>query len=306
MLHRLRKLMAQHPCVLSVLPSHYLRTQALLINSASLMGGSSEPDGYRGFGRIHMEAGMPLDGEGHLAMFVADAANTSISSSATQVYLLDVNGDAGLDLRATLSWIDPASTTLSVKQLVHDLDLAMISPNGTRYTMWASGVADIVNVNERVIVDAEDIESGTWTVVVSAKTLSTDNQSYSLVVNGAISPGTGMGADVSSTQAPVWDSTSNSTSDSTSDPVYFYYFSTDDYHDGSLANTSLPTDDSATASPSPTDPTKREDSLTPSPSSNGNSATGADANGAVASTAAPLSRVLLLLSVMTLVLAAAR
>lgn len=164
--------------------------QALLINSANLMGGSSYPDSSRGFGRIHMDAGMPLDGQGDLVLFVADAAKTNISEHSRQEYLFDVNSDAGLDLRVTISWIDPASTTFSAKQLVHDLDLAVISPNSTRYTMWTSGVTDEYNVNERVIVDAADVENGTWTISVCSKALGTDSQNYSLVVNGAISPAT--------------------------------------------------------------------------------------------------------------------
>lgn len=162
--------------------------QALLINSANLMNGSSEPDGFRGFGRIHLEQGMPLDGQGSLVLFVADAANTSIPELTKQKYLFNVDSGAGLDFRVTLSWIDPGATSLSVKQLVHDLNLAVFSPSGTRYTMWKSGKADNANVNERVIVDAGDVESGTWSVWVAAKALTTDVQSYSLVVNGAISP----------------------------------------------------------------------------------------------------------------------
>eukprot|EP00752_Nemacystus_decipiens_P004360 g3984.t1 len=168
--------------------------KALFINSANLMGGSSEPDGVRGFGRIHMEAGMPLAGDGSLVLFVADAANTTIPELTRQEYNFDVDADAGLDFRATLSWIDPPASTLATKQQVHDLDLAVISPSGERYTMWASGITDTVNVNERVIVDAADIETGVWSVWVWAKRLTTDEQSYSLVVNGAISPATDIGA----------------------------------------------------------------------------------------------------------------
>ena len=157
------------------------------------MGGGTEPNGLRGFGRIHLENGMPLAGEGDLACFVADASYTSIPELTRVEYKFEVDADAGLDFRTTLSWIDPAGSTFSSKQLVHDLDLAVISPSGTRYTMWASGKTDTVNVNERVIVDAEDVESGVWLVWVWAKSLTTDAQSYSLVVNGGISPAGGAG-----------------------------------------------------------------------------------------------------------------
>lgn len=151
------------------------------------MGGSSEPNGERGFGRIHLEKGMPLAGNGSLVLFVADAANTTIPELTRQEYNFTVDGDAGVDFRATLSWIDPPTATLSRVQLVHDLDLVVVSPSGARYTMWASGETDTTNVNERVVVDAADVESGVWRVWVGAKRLGTDVQSYSLVVNGAIS-----------------------------------------------------------------------------------------------------------------------
>ncbi|CAM9635784.1 unnamed protein product [Ectocarpus sp. 4 AP-2014] len=168
--------------------------KALLINSANLMGESSKPDAYRGFGRIHLEEGMPLEGEGDLALFVADALDTSIAEDTVQEYLFDVDADAGLELRATLSWIDYPATSTSAIQLVNDLDLVVVSPTGIVYRMWGSDVTDNRNVNERVIVDADDVETGTWTVLVYSNSLVTDSQSYSLVVNGAISAGTGEGA----------------------------------------------------------------------------------------------------------------
>lgn len=179
------------------MPVH--RLQALLINSANLMGGTSEPDGFRGFGRIHLEAGMPLGGEDDLVLFVADSSVTEIAAGELQEYLFDVDADAGLDFRATLSWIDPPATSSSASQLVHNLDLYVVSPSGERLTMWGSDLVDMSNVNERVIVDAEDVETGTWTVWVWANALMTDTQSYSLVVNGAISPATGEGATGGST-----------------------------------------------------------------------------------------------------------
>ncbi|CAN0534811.1 unnamed protein product, partial [Laminaria digitata] len=91
--------------------------KALLINSANLMGGSSEPDGFRGFGRIHLEMGMPLDGEGDLALFVADSADTSLPELDSQEFIFDVDAEAGLDFRATLSWIDPPAASAAGVQL---------------------------------------------------------------------------------------------------------------------------------------------------------------------------------------------
>ncbi|CAM9536300.1 unnamed protein product, partial [Laminaria digitata] len=159
--------------------------KALLINSANLMGGSSEPDGLRGFGRIHLEMGMPLGGEGSLALFVADQA--ALPEFDSQEFFFNVDADAGLDFRATLSWIDPPCSAFAAAQLVHDLDLEVVSPSGEMHIMWVSlGLSDNRNVNERVIVAAADVESGIWTVRVVTNGLTTLSQRYSLVVNGAI------------------------------------------------------------------------------------------------------------------------
>lgn len=169
------------------------------------MGDSAEPDGYRGFGRIHLEMGMPLDGEGSLTLFVADSASATISEHSVQEYVFNVDAEAALDFRATLSWIDPPATSISVVQLVNDLDLTVVSPTGTTHSMWASGVKDSANVNERVIIAAADLESGNWTVQVSTDRLTTEVQSYSLVVNGAIVPlaGNTGSSQISSSSSPL-------------------------------------------------------------------------------------------------------
>lgn len=93
----------------------------MLINSANLLGDGSEPMSYRGFGRIHLEAGMPYNGEGSMALFVQNQAE--VGTDTYNSVWLSVDADAGLDLRATLSWIDPAASSISAVQLVNDLDL---------------------------------------------------------------------------------------------------------------------------------------------------------------------------------------
>lgn len=93
--------------------------------------------------------------------------------------------------------------------------------------MWASGVVDSVNVNERVIVAVADVESGSWTIRVSAERLTTDVQRYSLVVNGAIQSQVGDGASARALLAfsPLCPSSSSS-SDTNADPTL--------YSDGSM------------------------------------------------------------------------
>ena len=158
----------------------------MLINSANLMGGSAEPDNSRGFGRVHLAAGMPMDGKGHLSLLVADSSRTSIDAFGVNKVDVKIDGEVGLELRVTLCWFDPPTTAMSAIQLQHDLDLEVVSPSGAKYTMWESGDADSVNVIERVIVPAASTMDGMWTISVSAGGLLFDKQSYSLVITGAI------------------------------------------------------------------------------------------------------------------------
>lgn len=162
----------------------------MLLNSADLMGGSSMPDNSRGFGRVHLEAGMPLDGSDSLVLFITESV---IAAHEEAIFTLNVDGGAGLELRATLCWIDLPTTALSSKQLQHDLDLSVTAPGGAKYTMWGSEEKDKVNVNERVVVPADAVESGRYNVIVSVSELLTDSQSYSLVVTGAFVADTGTG-----------------------------------------------------------------------------------------------------------------
>lgn len=163
----------------------------MLVNSADLMGGGSEPDGMRGFGRVNLEAGLPLDGIGDMGLLVIDAFDTAIEEYTVHKYSLDIIPDTGIELRATLAWIDPPVDLAASTQLLNDLDLTVSAPNGTVHRMFSE--ADSVNVIERVIVasDVLDTASGCWTVSVSCLGLTTDNQSYSLVVTGPLAEGSG-------------------------------------------------------------------------------------------------------------------
>lgn len=154
------------------------------MNGANLMGGSAEPDGLRGFGRIHLETVLPLGGGGSMGLFVRDSSSASLGDYTIDEYFFHLDGSAGLELRATLAWIDPPASSTSSVQLVHDLDLTVTAPTGTAYRMWSTGEDDR-NVIERVIVPAEIIGQvgGTWVVAVSSAGV-TDTQPYSLVVTG--------------------------------------------------------------------------------------------------------------------------
>lgn len=186
--------LSRHVPVLTHVSLHacFLQTlQAMLINSADLMGESSEPDGFRGFGRVHLEGGLPMGAEGDLALFVVDAFDTDIEERTIHEYRFELLPNTGLELRATVSWLDPPVSAEASQQMLNDLDLTLVAPDGiTLYRMWSDG-ADVKNVNERVIVSSSVATSGTWTVAVSCLELTTETQPYSLVVTGPIDADSG-------------------------------------------------------------------------------------------------------------------
>lgn len=127
------------------------------------MGGTTDPDGERGFGRIHLESRMPFEGEDVSALYVEDTKSSSpenaggsgggggggtgsvaalsVEERAFEVTATDAalagklaDGEGG-GLRVTLVWMDPPATALSAMQLVHDLDLFLEGPDGTIRTM---------------------------------------------------------------------------------------------------------------------------------------------------------------------------
>ena len=100
---------------------------------------------------------------------------------------MDHSRGAGLNFCIISSWIDSPASAIAAVQLLHDLNLAEILPDGTRCTIWAEGETGTVNVNESGGVDAADVE----TVWVFAKNFTTDAQSRQLMGRH---PGTGTGA----------------------------------------------------------------------------------------------------------------
>ena len=136
---------------------------------------------------------MPLGGMDNMALFVADAFETELDEYTTDEYHFEMVSGGELELRATLVWIDPPATAEASTQLINDLDLTVVGPDGlTLYRMFGERVDDR-NVIERVIVPANTVSmiSGTWTVAVSSSGLITGTQPYSLVVTGPIDEGSG-------------------------------------------------------------------------------------------------------------------
>lgn len=59
----------------------------MLIHGADAMGGSSDPDGDRGFGRVRLESAMPFDGEDVWALYIEDYDGTTTGTGTVRGFI---------------------------------------------------------------------------------------------------------------------------------------------------------------------------------------------------------------------------
>jgi len=189
--------------------------KALFVNSAvpvkalrleeELIPLYNPPDLVQGHGRIKVDA--VLDFYGQFSLFLADkqplasgqsrkyyfqissSLSTSSSSSSTSSSYSSSSASSPssilpLPLQVTLSWIDPPNAYTAQKQLLHDLDLHLLSPDGTHYYPNGLPGPDEKNNIEKIVI-LEPVPGGVYTLVVTAGELSeADEQLYALVATG--------------------------------------------------------------------------------------------------------------------------
>jgi subtilase family serine protease len=148
------------------------------------------PNIHEGWGRVDL--GNATDGTHH----DADEA-TPLATGATASYTFAV-ADAGHPFKATLTWTDYPSSPTAAANLVNDLDLTVVAPDGTTYFGnaftggWSivGGTPDRVNNVENVFVPAA--ATGTWTVIVGGYNVPMGPQRFALVVDLGPQPGSSL------------------------------------------------------------------------------------------------------------------
>jgi hypothetical protein len=179
---------------------HAATARALMINSAYRY--SVEGD-KPAFTRFNQGWGMPDLArlyESRKKLFVVDQEMAPHDHQAVEYRLRVPEGES--ELRATLAYTDPLGTTSSAKDLVNDLDLIVIAPDGKRYygnhglldgnVSRAGGTRDRLNNVENVLLDKP--APGVWQVMVAAHRIAWDqhrettawDQDYALVVSGVV------------------------------------------------------------------------------------------------------------------------
>lgn len=165
--------------------------RAAAINGAIDLGTPDIPNAHEGWGQLSVSNTIIPKYNGNDLLTYFDNSRM-LSAGFSTLYQFDVNPALGLDL--TLAWTDlagSANTNQNETRLVNDLDLLLMSPDGTIYKgnvmlngySIPNGVHDSVNNVERIKIDpSSNLPSGKWKVMVThAGGL---DQSYSLILTG--------------------------------------------------------------------------------------------------------------------------
>ena len=160
-------------------PSNQLMKSWLCHNALDL--GNTGPDYQFGYGSAKVVDTIDFMRTGNWAEDVVDQGG-AVSFT--------INVSAGApELKATLTWDDPAGTPNVSPSLVNDLDLVVVSPSGVRHYPWtlnpASPASPAVQNQEDHLNNIEQVqvtspEPGAWRVEVVGTSVSSGPQTFAL------------------------------------------------------------------------------------------------------------------------------
>lgn len=167
--------------------------KATLLNSTRNMTGVTDgfPGPTQGWGIIRLDDALPFPGD-PISIRVWDTRNVDgLATGETAEHHVDVATNTQR-LKVTLVWTDPPSAANSTTGLVNDLDLEVVSPDGTQTFLgndFASGVsttggtADSTDNTEMVLINSP--APGDWTIRVAgtAVNVGAPGQGYALVAS---------------------------------------------------------------------------------------------------------------------------
>jgi hypothetical protein len=150
------------------------------------------PSYDQGFGFPVLDDALYFPGDRVKLKVVDVATDDGLAAGASSTFRFSVH--AGAPLKVALVWTDPAGTPRaandSTPELVNDLDLSVVAPNGGASfgnEVLHPGQPDRLN-NVEVVAVATPVE-GTYTITISAATLGFGaRQGYALVVTGDVTP----------------------------------------------------------------------------------------------------------------------
>ena len=159
--------------------------KALLINGADDMGELDVPNEREGWGQINLSNSLYPNDNSTPVFF---DTGRSILPGHSFIYTFEMLDDSGFD--ATLAWNDMEGSATAIQnssRLVNDLDITVISPDGTIYRgnnfnngfSISDGMNDNINNIERIRLNSGN--SGLWTIQVGHS--GGFSQDFSLVIS---------------------------------------------------------------------------------------------------------------------------
>ncbi len=162
--------------------------KVLLVHTAADYG-TTGPDFAEGYGFVLVKEAIDLMRSGSFL-------EAEVDQGQEVIFYVNVPSDANL-LKATLAWDDVPGAVNASQELVNDLDLTAIAPDGTTYYPWTLDpnspnapavrtAADHINNLEQVLVDNPD--DGLWTVKIAGYSVPDGPQCFSIAFTPEYGP----------------------------------------------------------------------------------------------------------------------
>ncbi len=168
--------------------------KAILTHTAAELNNTG-PDFTTGYGFVNATRSIDLILKDNTSNATRTIVEDNVTNGANRTYHVIVpEGQSGF--KVTLAWDDPQGSVSAALELVNDLDLLVIAPNGTRLFPWTLSNAsrnlnanrnqtNTIDVLEQVFAN-DSMVAGVWTVAVNASVATGDRQNFSLVSNNAM------------------------------------------------------------------------------------------------------------------------
>jgi hypothetical protein len=169
----------------SLVPSSAL-FRALAVTAADpLAVGDKTINCDSGFGQINLRPHLPFPGD-PFRIHLADAIEIGDAPHLVSEFAVSNTSE---ELRVTIAYLDPPTSTDRWAPLFHDLDLILVSPSNRTFrgNRRPDGTEERFSTIERVIVDPDELELGTYEIhVIDLKPDWGSPVNFSIVAVGGI------------------------------------------------------------------------------------------------------------------------
>lgn len=153
----------------------YESTSSNMIPETNL---TSPPNNFEGWGQLRLSSVLPIPNLYDFDLYVSDSV--SMESLTRHTYFTTVTSSLR-SFRVTIAWTDPPNINWGTKNLLNDLDLIVITPDGMK--LYGNSIfGDEYNTQEKVVVDNPML--GEYQIFVQSKIFvgQYPQQQYSIVI----------------------------------------------------------------------------------------------------------------------------